>query len=105
MPRGDLESGLHTSPGPAYPGRMSGSRTDEFDDDDVDLEEEFPEDVEDYEPDPNVLDEDDLEIDDDYDATDEDEVFPDDERPVRFDPDDDYDDEDDDDEFDPLDDE
>ena len=79
---------------------MSDSRTDEFDDDDVDLEEEFPEDVEDYEPEPNVVDEDDLEIDEDYDATDEDEEFPDDERPVVFDAEDELEE---DDEFDDYD--
>ena len=105
MPANDLESGLQLAMGPAYPDAMSDSRTDEFDDDDVDLEEAFPEDVEDYEPEPNVLDEDDLELDDDYDSNDEDDDFPDDERPTGYDTDDAYDDEDDDDDFNPGDDE
>jgi len=70
---------------------MSDTRPSEFDDDDVDLEDEAPEDVEDYEPEVETFDEDDLDLDDDFES--DQEVFPDEERPTGYGDDVDEDDE------------
>ncbi|HEY0249760.1 MAG TPA: hypothetical protein VGC45_16025 [Gryllotalpicola sp.] len=78
---------------------MSDSRREDFDDEDVDLEGEFPADVEDYEPEDEALDEDELDLDDDFES--DEEGLPDEERPTGYGDEFDTDDE----EFDNLDDE